>query len=244
MTRLPEFIGKPIEVTPEIGFIAGTFADSALREYQEIARKDYNDVKVLDVLRYDECDVLGGSNPFAAVLMNQVLRDSGLRIARPSDLEKAMRANKINPKIGLKLTNNYVDSGLVLKNTNSPPNQYLAKDLDKQIRGRQHPKYPLMIPLTELEIIRDLNSPYELSFELKRNAKIIYAPILNESGNFKETDENGLPTKLYHNSSRELTRIHNGLSGMCLTKRTGIDAYSYDLQDSGPTGRIVVVNEK
>ena len=148
-TKLPEFKGKPLieipENIPAIGFMEGDFGEAVLEEYKGRVEKDYNNLDSLDVLSYEhgnpvryEEGIVKGSNPFSVVLVNQIVGQEGLRVARQSDLEKALKLDSLN------LKGTYEDTALVLRK-GKEPNSYLAKDLLKQI-GKT--KLPVMIPLS------------------------------------------------------------------------------------------------
>lgn len=243
-TKLPQFKGKPlIEVPreiPQIGFLKGDFGKAFLEEYKGRVEADYKDSKVLNVLRYDN-DVVEGSNPFAVVLANQILRQEGLRTATQADLEKTLRIGALDLR-------GYEDTGLALR-SEGEPNTYLARNLMKQIKTRsQKQKMPVMIPLNRLELTIDSDSPYGIAFNLTDESEIIDAPILNEStSNFASEDideKTGLPKKLGEGNRKLYTR-NSGLSRFFLG--VGSKVYSMysgdgDFSDSSDNGRVVVVS--
>ena len=240
--KLPKFIGKPLielpKSVPQANFLEGDFGKAVLKEYSERVKSDYDSVKDLKVLSYED-NVVKGSNPFAVVLVNQIVSKEGLRTAKPSDLEQILRKNVLN------LEGFYEDSALVLRNTEEP-NKYLAENLMEQIKKRDSKqKLPVMIPLTELELAKDSNSWYKLSFKLKENAEIIYAPILNEkteSFYSKDIDEKiGLPGKLNKFGDRTLYTRNAGLSGFYLNWDLNLDCRDDNLAGfDGGGGRVVL----
>ena len=179
--RLPTFKGKPlIEIPasiPQIGYAEGDFGKAFLQEYRARVKADYSDISALNVLSYSD-NVAKGSNPFAVVLANQILRQERLRVATQADLEKALKMGALN------LRGTYEDTGLVLRSEDNP-NANLAKNLMSQVKSRnKKQKFPVMIPLTELELKTDGNSNHGLAFNLREDAEVIYSPILNKPGNF------------------------------------------------------------
>ena len=243
--KLPEFKGKPlIEVPafiPSANFLEGDFGKAVLKEYRGRANKDYNGDSALNVLSY-EGGIVRGSNPFAVVLVNQILEQSqsGLRVANQSDLELAIKNNT------LPLREQYEDTSLVLRNEDEP-NEYLARDLIAQIRARK-PKMPAMIPLSELELVADSNSPYNLGFKLKDSTHVFYdLSVLNKDGDFSSEDideKTGLPIKVGSKGDRHLYIRDSGLSRLCLSR--DLNAYSdyENLADSIGDGRVVIVSAK
>ena len=248
MTKLPEFKGNPLveipKSIPTANVLGGDFGKTVLQEYKQVAETTYKSADALDVLSYHN-DVIEGSNPFAVVLTNQIVSQEGLRAATPADLERAIRLNKVNQQLGLNLRGTYEDSGLVLRSEDEP-NEYLAKNLAKQIKARQSLKPPVMIPLNGLELVNDSQSEHDLSFKLKEDAQVIYAPILNKSGNFTFEDideQTGLPKKIGDNGDRTLYTRSNGLSGLCLSGSLGLYSGWGDLAGSGSDGRVAVVGD-
>ena len=163
----PEFKGKPLIETPsfipQIGFLEGDFGKDFMDEYKRMMETDYKGSSKLNVLKYDE--VVRGSNPFAVVLANQILRQEGLRTATQADLEKALR-------IGWNLRGTYEDTGLVLiteEDQDYSRNTPLAKDLGSQLKERGikfSPKNPVVIPLTGLKL-ENADNGYGLTFKLR-----------------------------------------------------------------------------
>jgi len=251
--KLPKFEGK---IIPEADFLGGDFGKAVLKEYKGRIENDYTDNRPLDILPSSALDVLHyedgiitGSNPFAVVLVNQILKEDKLRTANQSDLEKILKTNLLN------LDKTYTDSALILRSSGAP-NSYMAKILINQVRKRNPKfKFPIMIPLYGLGLVKDTNSPrYGLSFSLKDNAEIIYSPILSKADKgFSEDDideETGLPLKLSGRLSEDEGEgriLHNGRGGLCslrfgkfLSLYSGtfmFDHYSHE-------GRIVIVKDK
>ena len=246
-TKLPEFKGKAlIEIpsfVPQIGFLEGDFGKAFLEEYQGKARTDYNGNSALNVLNYRD-GVVKGSNPFAVVLANQILRQEGLRTASQADLEKALRLGCVIPLRGI-----YEDTGLVLRSEEDQDysrNTPLAKDLGKQVKARGikfDSKNPVVIPLAGLELQRAENQ-YGLAFKLIDGAEIYNARVLRSGGNFTSEDideKTGLPKQL-GTGNRTLFTRGSGLSSLYLYIDLNLVSNGRDLDDSVDYGRVVVVS--
>src|SRR3989344_5298156 len=154
--------------SPKYSFIQGSDAQAFLEEFNANADKLYGDasrtVKVLN------CDGQG-SNPFAVVHANRIMRPQGILTATQADLE-AFSPN---------LRGTYEDSSLVLRSAGDSyePNNHVARHLAKQLKGsikKQIGKIPIVIPLVGLELVRDAKSNYGLSFKLRDDAKPYEAP--------------------------------------------------------------------
>jgi len=249
-TKLPAFKGRPLieipEFIPQAGFLEGEFGKAFLEEYNERVSADYNNNSNLNVLKYDN-GVIKGSNPFAVVLANQILRQEGLRTATPVDLEKILRINALD------LCDFYEDTGLVLRSEEDEysKNTPLAKDLAKQLKIRfifikriEDYKNPIMIPLIGLELEKADND-YGLTFKLKEDAEVYEAPILANSGQFSSKDideEIGLPKKLFGSEDRTLYTRDSGLSRLGLYGGLNLLSDGWDLDDSDGNGRVVAVS--
>ena len=242
---LPEFKGKPlIEVpsyVPQAEFLRDNFGQAVLEEVQERTEADYKDNSALKVLSYNKkTNIVQGSNPFVAVLINKIIRDQGLRTATQADLEKILRISL------LPLQGQYEDTSLVLRSDNDSyqQNDYLAKDLASQIKKRQ-PKIelPVMIPFTGLELRLDQDSHYGLAFNLREDANIIYDSILKKpTSNFEETKEDsGLPKEL-GKGNRTLYTRQDGLSRLYLSWYLYLSSVGIGLAGSNSDGRVVVVS--
>ncbi len=245
--KLPEFEGRPlIEVPifiPRANFLESNFGQAVLKEYLGRAKYNYQNAPALNVLSYDG-NVVVGSNPFAVVLVNQIVGQEGLRTATPADLEKALKTS------ALPLRGQYEDSALVLR-TEGNPNSYLATDLMQQIITRNpKAKMPSMVPLSDLDLVYDANSPNQLRFKLKDSANIYTGlDILNRRDSkfsSKNIDpETGLPTELGEGSKILHTRRDNaGLSRLYLYWNSDLVSRNEDLADSNYGGRVVVISDK
>jgi len=234
----------PVQQSPPLmnnanySFLEGDFGQQILEEYNQLVKSEYQNVFALTVLSFAD-NVIKGSNPFAFVLLNKILTQKKMRIATPADLERALEKEAIN------LKGTYGDSGLVLRSGGNP-NQYLARDLINQIKQKGSLAHPLMVPLTELDLKYDTNSPNDLSFQLTDSSEIIYAPQLNKTNHgkkFNKGDEKGLPI-FEDNGSRTLySNERNGLCRLYRGRDLGLDARDAVLADSGSNGRVVVCTE-
>ena len=240
LTKLPVFKGKPLieipEFIPQAGFLEGDFGKAFFEEYNGRADADYNGNSVLNVLTYND-NVVKGSNPFAVILANQILREKGLGTATQADLERILRINALD------LHGFYEDTALVLR-TETNPNEYLAKNLAEQIKTRVG-KTPIVIPLNRLELINDSNSPHGLTFKLTDKSELIYVPILDGKNNGKSFSETGgkygLPEKL-REGNRTLYTRDSGLSRLDLARDLDLASAWGSLHDSDGNGRVVVVS--
>ena len=225
-------------VLPEIGGLKDEFGKEALAEFNGRVEKDYANARALQVLSYSD-NVVKGSNPFAVVLMNSIVKEIGLRTATPADLEMALND-------GIDLGGVYSDSALVLRNLGEP-NEYFAKNLDKQLKAKGKIKYPIMIPLTGFDLAKDSNSPYLLDFKLRGDAEIIDADILNsDGGRFSSEDvdlKTGLPKKL-GNGGRTLFTKPNGLSRVYLYSHLFLYSEDSNLVKSDRFGLVHLASTK
>ena len=244
-TKYP-FDLKPIKISGtvlHVGFLTGDPAQEFLTEYNRRVSADYGNNRELAVLAYDkERNVITGSYPLAVVLVNHILRGSGLHVATQADLECVLRAG--DP---LGLRDNYEDTALVLRSEDDP-NSYLAHDIATQIRERRggELKFPVMVPLRYFEVENDNSSKNEfgLRFKLSDDAKIVYAPILNQGGNFSSVDEKtGLPTETGREGTRTLCTVESGLSWLHLGWDLDLFALEYCPPCDVSFGRVVVVRD-
>ena len=236
----------PLQQTPPLmdnvsySFLEGTEGQSILEEYNKLVQSEYQNVSALQKLSFED-NVVKGSNPFMFVLLNKVLQNHGKWVARPVDLERALEKEAIN------LKGTYGDSGLVLR-SNGDPNEYLAKNLVSQVKGKGYSvgEDAIMIPLIGLDLKYDSNSPHDLVFQLTDSSGIIYAPQLNKvnhSKKFNRADEQGLPIfeedgsrTLYSNQDGGLCRLYRGRDHV-------LGAGDAGLSYSSSGGRVVVCAE-
>ena len=221
-------------------FLEGDFGRAVLDEYQGRTKADYQGNIFLNVLSYYHYKdgIVRGSNPFAVVLINQILPE-GMRVATPADLETILKTEVLD------LKGHYELAALVLRRKDNP-NTYLAEDLDNQIQSRYKVEYPIMIPLVSLELVNNSNLNIDLSFNLREDAQIIYAPQLVQGNNekrFSQTDKNGLPI-LDKNFKRVLYTGYSGLSVMGLGRELNLVSDWDDLCCSDLDGRIVAVRDE
>jgi hypothetical protein len=239
ITNFPVNEARPLfelpKEKPRIGFLGGEQGN----EINEAIKKDYRDFPVLQIANYSN-QVIEGSNPFYVVAVQNKL-PPGVRVAKQSDLETAIRIGAFN------LFGTYEDTSLVLR-TDGNPNSYLAGNLMAQVKARlgKKAKMPVMIPLYGLELLKDQDSPYGLVFNLKEDAEVIYAPILNKSNgsdfNSEDIDAKiGLPTKV-GTGNRTLWTGDSGLSRLYLGRDLGLGSNGGSLTGSDDSGRVVLVS--
>ncbi|HEB47214.1 MAG TPA: hypothetical protein ENI22_01985 [Candidatus Pacearchaeota archaeon] len=234
---------KPL-IFKGLGVLEGDFGKDFLEEYNRRVKVAYNDNSALNVLGmrpgYFKADVVRGSNPFAVVFANQILRQERFRVATPADAEKAFKFG--DPT----LREAYIDTGLVLRSKDDP-NGYLAKDLMSQIEKITGKKVemPAMIPLNGLELRTDQNSYYGLAFNFTDSSEIIHDSILNKPGNFSSEDINpktGLPKKIGDKGNRIFHTRDSGLSRLVLRN---LELFSnWEILESSGYGRVVVVSDE
>ncbi len=242
-TLSQKFTGKPLVNAPRTDYLGG---DLGKYIHYEIVRK-YKDFPVVtNNIKYDkESKLVKGSKPFYNVAVNEFLKGNGLHTATPAELELIIAANTSNSTLGLNLKGTYEDSALVLR-SGKKPNEYLAKNLLAQLKARNPKiKMPLMIPLTDFDLVTDSNSPHGLAFKLRDEAEIIYAPILDsDSGQFNTEDIDlsiGLPKEL-NKGDRYFHIRKDGLSRLYLGRDLDLDSVDENLANSNGDGRVVIVS--
>ena len=241
---LPEFKGTqiiPKEIQfPEADCLQGDFGKYVHNEVISEYGSD-NSFVTTKIIYDDEAQVVKGSKPGYIVAANKIIRNQGLTTVTQADLENILE-NKI-----LDLKGFYEDTALVLRSKQNP-NQYLANHLAKQVEHRKGKNFrsPVMISLCDLDLVKDNNSPYKLSFKLRESSNIIYTPILNKSGNFSSKDiikKTGLPKKTGKQGDRTLYTRDSGLSRLYLGRDLGLGSNWGGLAGSDAGGRVVVLNK-
>ena len=239
--KKPSVIQKPFfSGDVNYSFLEGDFGREILEEYRRLTKQDYQEASALNVLSFAD-NVVKGSNPFAFVLLNQILNKRNMAIATPANLERALEQGTI----GLKGT--YGDSGLVLR-SEGDPNQYLAKNLADQVKQRGYTvgQDPVMIPLTGLDLNYDASASSNLVFQLTDSSEIIYAPQLsykNDCNDFDKGDEKGLPIFDSSGSRTLYSNVKGGLTRLCRDWDLDLDARDDYLVYSNEVGRVVVCAE-
>ena len=224
------------EEIPQIGLLGGESGD----EINDSIRKDYKDISALRIGKYSG-SVVRGSNPFYAVAVQSRL-PAGVRVASQGDLETAMNLGVYD------FRGTYEDTGLVLRSRENP-NSYLAGNLMDQVQDRLGKnakiKGPIMIPLYELELAKDSDSPHGLSFKLKEDAELTPAPMLsgaNHGKRFSTTDELSGLRKELGLVNRSLDTRDDGLSRLWLDRDLYLNSYNDYLANSNDNGRVVLVS--
>ena len=237
-----QFVGRQLVETPQVNYLGGDLG----KEVHSAIASHYKEFPVVTYdISYDEkSDLVKGSKPFYLVAVNHELRGNALHTATPAELEMILAANARKESLGLNFLGTYEDSALVVR-TDGDPNKYLAKHLVQQLRARNPKlKLPVMIPLTGFDLVKDQNSPYGLSFVLRDEADIIYAPILNSKDNSFDSKQinasTGLPLKL-GTGSRNFYARKEGISRLFLSRGLDLGSYDESLADSVVGGRVVIV---
>ena len=229
---------------PSVGILRGKEGADILAEYRTAVKRDYENNPNLLVFHQEGEGLVTGSSSLATVVLDdKVLRGRGLRVATLRDLELILKHRQ-----DIELRGTYEDAGLALR-SEAEPNEYLARNLTEQLRARDpRLQYPVLVNLTDCTLVKDPNarSSYGLVFKLREDARLIYAPILNNPTGFSfssaDIDETtGLPRKLSTEGNRSLWTIDSGLSRLCLDGDLDLNSYDGDLTYSCSDGRVVVV---
>jgi len=220
-----DFKWKKPRVVPS--FIEGGDARLFLREFNERANR-YNNPEALKVLSFDsEKGIVVGSNPFAVVLTNEILR-TGITTATPRQIEYFLES-------GLHPSMIHADTALYLTGLDRT-NSFVAESLNRQIRERGF-KESVLIPLTSLDLFEEKD---QLGFKLREDAEIIRTEFL-EPGTFSQLNNDGVPIRgkgnriLYANSDSGLKRYRH------IGKDISVESGS--LLGSSPVGKIIIVKE-
>ncbi|MBI2451624.1 hypothetical protein HYV50_00935 [Candidatus Pacearchaeota archaeon] len=221
-------------------FIEGADAEAFLEEFNGLADVDYKGNSNIKVLAYDG-NVVAGSNPFAVVLANQILRPMGIRTATPADLGRILESSS------LPLRRQYEDASLVVRTDKCSydRNTPLAQDLVKQVRARgiePSTKNHIMIPLTGFDLT-NADNQYGLAFQLRNDVELFEAPVLigkNNNKRFSKTDDRALPI-FDEGGERRLYTQDEGLSWLCLDSSLYVLSYGGDLAYSDGDGRVVLI---
>src|SRR3989344_2591501 len=248
MAITAEFKGRPtidLSGVPIAGFLEGKFGEEIFNEARARAFEKYNSAPSL-LTPFYQGGVVRGSNPFYAVLVNEVLRNNKLNLhtATPAEIERTLSLGDV---LGIK-GNYYVDTGLVLRSPQDSyaPNDPLAKDLAAQIEHRLGKQLELSVmPLNGFDLKND-NNKYGLGLVLREDAEIIHSDVLNQQGKFDQKDinpETGLPREVRREGSRYLYTRSEGLSRLCVDNNLGLGAGWDDFGFSGVSGRVVICGE-
>lgn len=230
----------PVNLVQSPTFLTGAFGQAVYKAYEEERARLGNNP---NLRLQNQGDVVTGSTPFDAILVNQLVRDLGgdPRTALPLDLS--------DPKV-LEMTRgqHYTDSqGLVLRSAEDPAYQknnpllaYLAEHVDMS-RVEREPV--LIFGFNDLE---SDDEGYGLRPTVpKEGLSTHYDDRLSGKWNgyrFDEVDELGLPIGLSKDKgSRGWYTRDDGLSWLCLGRDSVLYSYGYGLDGSGSGGRVVVL---
>lgn len=147
--------------------------------------------------------IFDGGDPFSCVLVGDIIRPQGFRIATLSDIEEITREES-NQDLADRGPSGVKDCGILLW---TQGNGFIYEDLARQVRERQEMEGPVLLNLSDLALRREDNSPYGMAFDLRYSAKPLDASILQRldgdryfRGSFfrsKDVDlETGLPKRL------------------------------------------------
>jgi hypothetical protein len=235
------FEGKPLREVPlpTAEFLRDdAFGESVLSEYHDRWRSDYGANENLRIFK-TAGGIVHGSNPFAAVLIDMILRPD-YRVATPADLQAVYDAERRSNAEPPNLRGCYKDAGLVMR-TIGEPNGYLAQKLNQQVGLKT--ELPVVFCLAGLDLVLDDDSPYGLAFEVTEDTRYCSAPIMMEkSGHFDNKDvdrSTGLPTRL-GGSERYFYSMQEGLSRLYVGRGWSLDSIWDELANSQPDGRIVL----
>ena len=255
---------------------AGADAEGLLKEIYGRANADYQDAPILYAFAMKDSSVEGsrkvfvqffgdnfeknkkyqslpegivtGSNFFAIVLANQILRDNNLpiRTLTSGDLGRLVESGIIN------LRGSYEDTALVLRTSGDSykRNDYLARNLAEQLKHRSisfSPEKPVLIQLKDLDLEIDGNSAYGLVFKLRDEAQVIQSKKLSHQNNlnrFNKTEKNGLP--IFNKKGKRIFYAcrSNGLVGLGLYDGLNLISNWDDLGYSDADGRMGLVSSE
>ena len=226
-------------------FINAAEGAELLEKYNRIVKEDYQDNEWLMGVLAKDRNAIGGCNIYSAILLNQILREEGIRTATPRDIEiliqnKCLQNGKFLTDLGLILRGEY--------------NDYLDsfKTLNNQIKDSGHNfNTSLVIPLTGLNL-KDISGKHNKNLEVRLNsdAQIIPVAQLSYDGEnikyFNRTDENGMP-QIGEKGERQVnTRPGNGIFRYCLSFLNFNIITTYSRLDSSEPemGRVILIKNK
>ncbi len=254
MESIPQRKNSLIENSKNIpiyNFLTNDFGCDLLKEYSSFVKQKFANNPNLLVLKFEH-NIVRGSNIYSACVMDKLLSRYKLRAPTLSDAQKIVDHNTSF------LRNVYVDLGLVLR-TEEGKNDYLAKQLGKQAKAFGYTfskENPLVFQISDLELIKDNHSPFELSFNIKESAEPFNAKELSKEYNnkkFYKTDKRGIPIfdKNGKNSDEIEKRTNfiqngtesDGLLGVYLGWWSDLISWLDDFSYSCDGGRIVTIKK-
>ena len=198
---------------------------------------DTDGARLSNVIRMSD-DIVTGSGPYVAGLMNEVVSRVGLRMATLADLETIIEYNILN------LRGTYEYPALILRSVDNPYAQ-IGKSLAQEIKNiRNELKLTMMIPIASTTLVNE-DSMDGLSFRIKNHKEIIEAPQLsydNDGKTFSKTDEYGLPI-FDEDGSRSFYGLESGLSVLCIDRELDFDSEGGSFRGVGSAGRLIAVRE-
>lgn len=224
--------------------VASLVTYELITEYHERVRRDFANARCLqEPLRYQRgSSARNGPNVFSVVVMNMLLREIGWHVAKPAEIEQSLSVG--DP---LKILGNYgVLTALALR---SDDGSYHARTLAEQVRSREI-ELPVLIPLSELELLATASAEDGASFRLRSDATIFHKPVLNyPSGRFTASDMDptrGIPSRVWGRGNRTLENgwgyggYSKGIDAVCLDRDSTIRT-ACSLYPPNPDLRIVAV---
>ena len=233
----------PSNVVQSPTFLTGAFGQAVYRAYEEEKATTFENNPNLRLQNQE--DVITGSTPFDAILVNQIIRHlmGSPRTALPSDLDDHKVLEMTKGK-------HYVDSqGLVLRSTkdsfysrNNPLAAYLAEHVDMT----RVEKEPVLITGLSLDSWPENEEGYGLRTVVPMEGPTTHYDdrFLGKYNGwrFDETDDFNLPVELSRNKgSRTWYTRDDGLSRLYLGRYSDIGSDWVSLVSSDSDGRVVVL---
>lgn len=241
-SALPAFAGKPLRdvVVPAADvWHQDELGNAVIAEYTERVRADFEENPFLKVYRI-AAGIVHGSNPFAAVLVDMIVRPQA-RIATPPDLQVILNSRrKVADPVHVR--GGYKDAAFVLRSVKEP-NSYLAESFAEQLDPKT--EWPVVIYLSGLELVKDRQSPCGLNFKFTSETRTFHAAVLSQkSGHFSNDvvdPATGLPARI-EGTGRYFYGMEEGLARLYVGRGSSIDTIWEELGNSQVDGRTVIVN--
>jgi len=228
-SRFGDFKWRKPRLVPSL--LEGLDARFFLEEYKKLIDEGE---EALDVLKPNEkTGVIEGSNPFAVIFTNHILRSSGIRTATPREIESFLQQEVIEP------SRVHTDTGIFLRAPEDRRNGDIAKSLYEQVTQRGI-ETPVLIPLTSLDIVFEEGSQY--GFKLRLLPDAVTIPTHNlRAGNFSECNTGGIP--IIRESGDRI--VYADDSGVARYRNVGRDVVVQggSFEGSSKAGRIIIVKE-
>jgi len=217
--------------------LGGHFGKDVVEEFKNRIKTDFRGNKVLTgdessldyfhVVELNKEWTVQDFNVYSLVLINQMLRQVGLRTANQAEIERLLTSRELD------LEHVIVCSSLVLR-SGEDPNSYLARDLIKQLGDIE---LPVMIPLHQLDLRVDDQAPHGLAFDIRQDTEPVHAPVLNSPFGYFYFNEGfvntatGLPSKVEVPKKENRPTLWN--SHLIKGDRPPLNMRSYSTRNSG-----------